>query len=82
MPEQPTSDQSVLHRIQELVDQEHHLQAQAAVTEEERIRLQHTQVELDQCWDLLRQRRALRAVGENPDKAQVRPAEVVEKYEQ
>jgi hypothetical protein len=40
------------------------------------------QVELDQCWDLLRQRRALREVGLDPSMAQVRPAQVVEKYEQ
>lgn len=39
-------------------------------------------LELDQCWDLLRQRRALRDIGRNPNEAQVRPPEVVEKYEQ
>ena len=39
-------------------------------------------VELDQCWDLLRQRRALREFGEDPNHAKVRPASVVEKYEQ
>jgi hypothetical protein len=39
-------------------------------------------VELDQCWDLLRQRRALRDAGQDPNRARVRPASVVEKYEQ
>ena len=41
-----------------------------------------TKVEVDQCWDLLRQRRALRGAGRDPDMAQVRSAQVVEKYEQ
>jgi len=45
-------------------------------------RLVQIQVELDQCWDLLRQRRALRDVGLDPDEAEVRPPQVVENYEQ
>jgi hypothetical protein len=77
-----TTDQSLLHRIQELVGEEHRLQSLDAMGEEERVRLRSLQVELDQCWDLLRQRRALRTVGQDPDKAQVRPPEIVEKYEQ
>ncbi|ALA59279.1 DUF2630 family protein [Nitrospira moscoviensis] len=79
---EPTTDQSVLNRIQELVSHEHALQHKEALSEEDRARLRHVQVELDQCWDLLRQRRALRTVGQDPDRAQVRPAEIVEKYEQ
>lgn len=51
-------------------------------SEEEQGRLRALQVELDQCWDLLRQRRALRTVGQDADQAQVRPPEIVEKYEQ
>ena len=51
-------------------------------SEEEQGRLRALQVELDQCWDLLRQRRALRSVGQDADQAQVRPPEIVEKYEQ
>jgi hypothetical protein len=39
-------------------------------------------VQLDQCWDLLRQRRARRAAGQDPDAAAVRPADVVEHYQQ
>jgi hypothetical protein len=77
-----SADKSVLQHIDELVTQEHRLQAQESLTEDERARLRTIQVELDQSWDLLRQRRALRATGQDPDKAQVRPAEIVEKYEQ
>jgi hypothetical protein len=80
--EEPTSDQSVLDHIQELVEEEHSLQHSSAMTESDLNRLHRVQVELDQCWDLLRQRRALRGVGQDPDQAQVRPPEVVEKYEQ
>jgi len=76
------TDQSVLNHIQELVDQEHRLHMQDSMTDEERTRLRDVQIELDQCWDLLRQRRALRGTGQDPDKANVRPPEVVEKYEQ
>lgn len=77
-----TTDQSVLQRINELVDQEHQMLVRETTNEEDRSRLQALQVELDQCWDLLRQRRALRTVGQDADNAQVRPPEIVEKYEQ
>jgi hypothetical protein len=74
------TDGSVLRHIEELVTEEHHLQAQESLSEHERAR--SLEVELDQTWDLLRQRRALRAVGEDPDKAEMRPPDIVEKYEQ
>ena len=77
-----TTDQSVLSRIEELVGQEHEMLARETTNEEDRGRLRTLQVELDQCWDLLRQRRALRTVGQDADKAEVRPPEIVEKYEQ
>ncbi len=77
-----TTDQSVLQRINELVGQEHQMPARETKSEEDHDRLRILQVELDQCWDLLRRRRALRTVGQDVDKAQVRPPEVVEKYEQ
>lgn len=77
-----TTDRSVLRHIEELVSQEHRLQTQDALSEEERARLHAIEVELDQSWDLLRQRRALRAIGQDPDKAQVRSPEIVEKYQQ
>jgi hypothetical protein len=81
-PTSQTADQSVLQRINDLVGQEHQMLIQETTSEEEQGRLRMLQVELDQCWDLLRQRRALRTVGQNADKAQVRPPETVEKYEQ
>jgi Protein of unknown function (DUF2630) len=77
-----TSDGSVLRHIEELVSQEHRLQAQAALSEEDRARLRAVEIELDQSWDLLRQRRALRAAGQDPDRAEVRSSDIVEKYEQ
>jgi hypothetical protein len=77
-----TTDRTVLQHIEELVSQEHRLQSQDTLSEDERARLRGVQVELDQCWDLLRQRRALRTAGQDPDQAQVRPPEIVEKYEQ
>lgn len=77
-----TSDQSVLQRINELVGQEHQMLAREANSDEDQRRLRALQVELDQCWDLLRRRRALRTVGQDAEKAQVRPPEIVEEYEQ
>ncbi len=75
-------DQPVLNHIQLLASEEHRLYSQGARTKAEEKRLATIRVKLDQCWDLLCQRRALRDVGEDPNEAQVRPPEVVEKYEQ
>jgi len=75
-------DQPVRKHIEHLVGEEHRLLAHKARTDSDHQRLEAIRVELDQCWDLLRQRRALREFGEDPDKAHVRPADVVEKYEQ
>jgi len=58
------------------------LYAQPELTDDDRGRLAKIKVELDQCWDLLRQRRALREFGRDPDQAKVRPPDVVENYEQ
>jgi hypothetical protein len=79
------TDQPVLNHIQELVKEEHRLYEQGervTLSDTDRQKLTKVQVELDQCWDLLRQRRALRGAGLDPDMAQVRSAQVVEKYEQ
>lgn len=76
------SDQSVLSHIDQLVKEEERLYAKNGLTEEDQARLGEVKVALDQCWDLLRQRRALREFGEDPDKAKVRPAKIVENYEQ
>lgn len=77
-----TTDQAVRDRIASLVDEEHALYARFDRTPEEQERLRRIQVELDQSWDLLRQRRALREFGDDPDNAKVRPEDVVESYEQ
>ena len=77
-----TTDESVLKRIGRLVEEEHALHANSSPDEHERARLEQLKIELDQCWDLLRQRRALREFGEDPDQAKVRPATVVENYRQ
>ena len=79
---QQRTDQPVLDHIQSLVTEEHRLYGKGTLNDDERTRLAQLQVELDQCWDLLRQRRALRETGHNPDEAHVRPPEVVENYEQ
>ena len=80
-------DESILGRIDALVKEEHALQNREegdAVDDEaladDRQRLERVSVELDRCWDLLRQRRAKRAAGENPDDAQARDEGTVEKY--
>ncbi len=75
-----TSDKSVLEHIEHLVAEEKRLYAQGTMSDAERDRLGKLNVELDRCWDLLRQRRALREYGRNPDEADVRPASIVENY--
>jgi len=75
------NDQSVLGHIDQLVKEEERLYAKNGLTDEDQARLAEVKVALDQCWDLLRQRRALREFGEDPDKAKVRPAKNVENYE-
>jgi hypothetical protein len=81
------SDESILSRIESLVQEEHALQEREqhdAASEDalatDRERREQVSVELDRCWDLLRQRRARRAAGENPDDAEVRDEGTVEKY--
>lgn len=75
-------DESVLNHINRLVSEEEQLYGQGELSENDRERLSELKVELDQCWDLLRQRRALREFGEDPDKAKVRSGKIVENYEQ
>jgi hypothetical protein len=77
-----SKDQSVLGHIDSLVKEEEGLYAQRELSDDDRERLAKIKVELDQCWDLLRQRRALREFGRDPDRAKVRPPNVVEGYEQ
>ena len=80
--ENQVDDQPVLNHIQRLVAEEHRLHEERAHSKADRKRLAQVQVELDQCWDLLRQRRALRDFGYDPDEAAVRPPKVVENYEE
>ena len=75
-------DQPVLQHIQQLAAEEHRLYGHEALTDADRARLAKIKIELDQCWDLLRQRQALRNAGRNPNEAHVRPPEIVENYEQ
>jgi hypothetical protein len=73
-------DDDILKRIDELVNEEHRLQNTPDETDPERLRA--LEVMLDQCWDLLRQRRARRDAGLDPSEAKVRDANVVEGYQQ
>jgi hypothetical protein len=76
-------DAGVLARISALVDEEHEIyrrEGQDAATEADRERREQLEVTLDQCWDLLHQRRARRAAGQDPDGASVRDASTVEGY--
>ena len=79
-------DDSQIHgTIEQLVSEEHELwQREAAgnASDDDRRKLEELKVSLDQCWDLLRQRRALREAGRAPDDADARPADVVEHYQQ
>jgi tetrahydromethanopterin S-methyltransferase subunit G len=80
-------DREIIHRIGELADEERRLaEAHAAAPEglsrEEHARLEQLERTLDQLWDLLRQRRALRRAGRDLDEAMARPEEVVERYQQ
>jgi hypothetical protein len=71
-------DKEISSRISALIDEEHTLERAGHTPDHDRMRA--IEVELDTCWDLLRQRRARRAAGENPDEAQARPEGVVEGY--
>ena len=76
-------DKQLLGRIDALVEEEHALERQAAgagLDEPQQARLHEVEVQLDQCWDLLRQRRARRNAGQDPDTAHVRPEGTVEGY--
>jgi hypothetical protein len=78
-------DLDVLAKINTLVDEEHHLLARrdsSGASEDEHARIARLEVELDQCWDLLRQRRARRAAGEDPGGAMPRDENTVEHYRQ
>lgn len=76
-------DKTVFHRINELASEEHEIwqkESQGQATDADRERLRHIQVTLDQCWDLLQQRKARRSAGLDPSGAQVRDEKTVEGY--
>jgi hypothetical protein len=79
-------DQDVIKRIDQLIDEEHQLYEKSStgnpLSEDDDRRLAELEVQLDQCWDLLRQRRAKRDAGLDPDEAAARPPNVVEGYQQ
>ena len=81
------SDETITARIESLVNEEHALRAREEsdaadddALEADQQRLRDVEIELDRCWDLLRQRRALRDAGGDPDQAHVRDADTVERY--
>ncbi len=78
-------DRDVLGRINELAAREEELRAVEVdhkLSAAERAELSEVEVQLDQCWDLLRQRRAKREFGRDPDEAEARPPDTVEHYRQ
>jgi Protein of unknown function (DUF2630) len=79
-------DKQIMANIDELIETEHRLRQQLSSGElsapEEHERLRSAEEALDQCWDLLRQRRARREFGENPDAVAARPVNEVEGYQQ
>ncbi|HEX2362663.1 MAG TPA: DUF2630 family protein [Jiangellaceae bacterium] len=80
------NEEQILDEVRALVDQEHELRTRVQegelAPEEEQAQLRRLELALDQCWDLLRQRRARREAGQDPDEAVVRPADEVEDYQQ
>jgi uncharacterized protein DUF2630 len=81
------SDESITARIEQLVTEEQDLRSReqtdspdADALARDRNRLRSVEIELDRCWDLLRQRRALREAGTDPDQATTRDADTVERY--
>ena len=73
-------EKDILGRISSLVEEEHKLRDSTDHSDEQRARMNEIDASLDQCWDLLRQRRAKRQYGEDPDEAEPRPEPQVEGY--
>jgi hypothetical protein len=79
------SDRTIHNSIEEMVAEEHALWdagEHGGLSDAQKARLDALQVSLDRCWDLLRQRQALREYGRDPDDAKLRDASVVEHYKQ
>jgi hypothetical protein len=78
-------DPKIHNSIDRMVAEEHQLwerEATGQASESHRQRLEALRISLDQCWDLLRQRRARRDAGQDPDGAEARTPQIVEHYEQ
>ena len=75
-------DSQILKHIKNLTENEEQLWGKTDLSTEEVTKLHQMKFELDQCWDLLRQRRALRDAGKNPDHAATRDIDTIENYEQ
>lgn len=73
-------DKSVTEHIKELTEREEHLYGKENLSDEEVKEMHKVKAELDQYWDLLRQRRALRDAGGNPDNAKMRSSDTIDKY--
>ena len=73
-------EKDIMGRIHELVEEEHRLREGTDHSEDQRARMSTIEAQLDQAWDLLRQRRAKRQYDENPEEAQERPESTVESY--
>jgi len=77
-----TPDNSVLSHITKLTEREEYFYGKENLTDQDVKELHKIKIELDQYWDLLRQRRALRDAGENPNQAELRSGDQVENYEE
>ncbi|MFD4191564.1 DUF2630 family protein [Amycolatopsis thermoflava] len=79
------ADQDIIANIDKLIAEEHELRSRSVgggLSDDDRTRMRRVEEQLDQCWDLLRRRRAAREFGEDPDQAQARPVSEVESYRQ
>ncbi|MFD6096301.1 DUF2630 family protein [Nocardiopsis flavescens] len=80
---EPSADNDILSTIRGLMDEEHALRdTPGGLSAEERGRMKEVEQALDQCWDLLRQRRAREEHGQDPEDARARPVSEVENYRQ
>jgi hypothetical protein len=79
---QQSSSFSALSVARAVAHEEQHLYGKGELADHDQVRLEAIKIELDQCWDLLRQREARREFGQDPNEAKVRPPSVVERYKQ
>jgi len=80
--EKNNNDRSVMDHIKELTEKEEDLYGKSDLTDEEVKDLHSVKAELDQYWDLLRQRRAFRDAGEDPERAKMRSSDTIRDYKE